>query len=59
MSSVNPDQGAGYPLEQFLYQEEAKKYTCPICRNVLKHPVQILTAEAKLACSSCYTDNLR
>ena len=57
MSSVNPV--AGYPLEQFLNQEEAKKYTCPICGDVLKDPVQVNISEPKLACRSCYTDNLR
>ena len=59
MTSVNLDQNFGYLINRFQDPEAAKKYTCSICTNVLKDPVQIDTAEPKLACYNCYTDNLR
>ena len=59
MTSVNLDQNFGYLINRFQDPGAAKKYTCSICTNVLKDPVQIDTAEPKLACYNCYTDNLR
>ena len=59
MTSVNLDQNFGYSINRFQDPDVAKKYTCSICTNVLKNPVQIDTAEPKLACYKCYTDNLR
>ena len=59
MTSTYLDGNYGYPLEGFMDKHEARKYICPMCRNVLKNPLQVHTDDPKLACNTCYKGNVR
>ena len=49
----------GYPLERFIDNQKAGKYICPMCKNVLKNPLQIHTQDPQMACNTCYKGNVR
>ena len=51
---------SGYNVKLFIDSKAVEKYICTICKNVLKHAVQIPeSVDPKRACQDCYQENIR
>ena len=50
----------GYDLEIFDEKENIERYTCDVCRKVLKNAIQLPEASVPTRrCRTCYTASIR
>ena len=60
MKIEKPARKGGYNLRLFINAEEARKYICPICKNVLRNSVQVSNSSiGTRVCKNCCEDNIQ
>lgn len=61
MAASDRFEPAGFHIESFRSEQEAKRYECYLCKKIANDPVQIQTGtkSVELACTSCYRQVFR